>query len=117
MLKCDESGCNAVFKSQSGIWYHTQKVHEHITYKCSDCEKLFTERSSLEKHQKLNVCHQPETMIPGRYTCDEPGCEANYKNLISLTNHISSIHKKITYDCTKCGQTFTRKTSLKLHHQ
>ena len=44
------------------------------------------------------ICHKPETVIPKKYICLEPGCEAKFKNLVGLTNHTDSIHKHKTYE-------------------
>ena len=59
--KCGKPGCNAAFKSSSSLWHHIQIVHKHITYKCLDCEKIFTFGSSLKKHRELKVCLKPKT--------------------------------------------------------
>jgi hypothetical protein len=36
MYKCEE--CGAVFKTKSGLWFHTKSKHECIVYSCDQCE-------------------------------------------------------------------------------
>jgi hypothetical protein len=50
LYKCEE--CEAVFKSQSGLWSHTRTKHEGIAYSCNQCEYKATTQGNLKTHQQ-----------------------------------------------------------------
>ena len=44
--------CVAVFKTGSGLLYHTRSKHEGIVYSCEQCRYKATTQSNLKVHQQ-----------------------------------------------------------------
>ena len=86
--KCDESGKPGTMNSsfvQSQGFQSSKKAFE-----CSECGKVFTKSSTLNKHQKIH----------------SEKLNANQKIVI----------KEKRYECRECGKAFHQSTHL-IHHQ
>ena len=62
---------------------------------------------------KLNLhINQAHTLV-GDYHCDQ--CLKNFRDKLALENHISGVHKKISFICPQCEKGFTWQGNLARH--
>merc|ERR1719318_1802523 len=97
---------------------HTEKT-EHI---CNICEKQFTRKDVLQKHQK--IVHQIEkrrVTLPGINDGDRffdcHICEKIFKEKFVLNRHLETVHNDncAKYQCNECEKQFKRKDHLQKH--
>ena len=76
--------CDKSFSTKNYVEIHTKTVHLKMKqFSCSDCGKLFTQKSSLNLHIKR---HQQN-----RYNCDP--CKIYFIQEKNLKQHVSETHK------------------------
>ena len=46
-MRCPVEGCQMVFGSQSGLWFHNQKDHLKLRHPCHICGKTYTQVNRL----------------------------------------------------------------------
>ena len=104
--------CGVAYNSKSGVVVHIKKLHDGIKiiekiliqekellikkkpHKCSDCDKIFSQKSNLKKHIEKN--HR----ISGIYILK------------------SESESMVAYKCASCEKTFSEKSNLLQHlHQ
>ena len=109
-ITCDICANGTVFQSEKTLQMHKKLMHEprpRPTYQCSECGKLFTNKSYLKIHQ---VFHQKERP----YECFL--CGARFKESTSLNSHIKFIHcENRNKVCPSCPKAFTRQCDLARH--
>ena len=105
--KCDK--CDRSFKSVSSFQYHKESEHNSgRRFACSKCGKHFKHKQLLQRHQLVHTEDRP-------YSCET--CGASFKTKPNLLNHLSKHQGVIkNHECKMCPQTFSRKSSLKLHY-
>ena len=96
--------CSFSSRSRESLKIHSQ-IHDQ-KFTCVPCDKEFTYRSNLRKHNKS--IHDKI-----RYNCDQCPYEATTK--ASLQAHIGSIHLGMKFECQLCRKTFTFKANLRAH--
>ncbi|KAG5853683.1 zinc finger protein ZFP2-like [Anguilla rostrata] len=76
-------------------------------YRCTQCEKCFSQRSDLKIHIMIHTGEKP-------YKCTECGkCFSR----ITVLNYHKVIHSgQKPYKCTQCGKCFTQKKALNRHN-
>ena len=89
---------------------HVRRVHgcERYVCQCQVCDKLFTQKSSLNHH--IKSVHQGGA----RYPCQV--CDRVFNQKGNLNQHIKSVHQgEKPYHCADCGKNFSQKADLFLH--
>ena len=77
-------------------------------YKCDVCDKIFTEKRNLLRHEKNT--HGGKNS----YSCE--WCNKVYGRIEHLRRHKASTHYRTTeVQCSKCKKTFARADNLKRH--
>ena len=73
---------------------------------CSNCDKQFTRKSSLERHIKSS--HEGI-----KYPCNK--CDKTYANKVDVKNHVKSVHEGVKFQCEFCDFTCNFQASLSKH--
>lgn len=84
-FNCED--CGKHFTTQTTLEVHQKFVHQgHPGYTCEFCGKNFRQRNHCREHQEadhLNI----------RYSCNQPGCEKNFKFKRYLKMHLRKSHQ------------------------
>ena len=84
-------------------------VHKYF---CSKCQKPFTQRESLKRHEEEN-CPKAETKK--KYKCDTCGLD-KFSSKQYLKEHIHEVHLKTpSCYCRSCGKGFYKHCNLSFH--
>ncbi|XP_061620967.1 zinc finger protein 41 homolog [Phyllopteryx taeniolatus] len=88
------------FKGQ--MTCHTDNKH----VKCSQCDKLFYDKSNLNRHMRVHTGEKP-------FTCSICGKSFNLKD--SLVRHVRIHTGEKPFSCSVCGKRFSIKGTLNIH--
>uniref|UniRef100_A0A8C2RY49 Zinc finger protein 22 n=1 Tax=Capra hircus TaxID=9925 RepID=A0A8C2RY49_CAPHI len=103
--KCVE--CEKSFSQSSTLFQH-QKIHTgKKSHKCADCGKSFFQSSNLIQHRRVHTGEKP-------YRCDE--CGERFKQSSNLIQHQRIRTGEKPYQCDKCGRCFSQSPHL-IQHQ
>ncbi|XP_047386202.1 zinc finger protein 556 isoform X3 [Sciurus carolinensis] len=75
-------------------------------YECSECRKIFTHSSSLQRHRRIHTGQK-------LHKCDE--CGKAFSRPSYLRTHVKTHSGEKPYACKSCGKTFLRSYSLTEH--
>ncbi|CAI6276933.1 unnamed protein product [Periconia digitata] len=87
------------------------KSTEEPKYACELCDKTFIRRYNKKSHMKRHDLgrHKP-------HKCNHGDCIQGFDRKTDLDRHIKSVHDKIRdLVCQKCGDSFSRKDTLRRH--
>lgn len=103
--------CSKSFTTKNQLKNHCGRHHPESfdlpTYKCIECDIVYTGKHSLITHQKL--VHLNET----RFKCEQ--CGKGFANRLNLENHAVVHTKEKNYECSVCKEKFAYKHYLKVH--
>ncbi|XP_062942596.1 zinc finger protein 22 isoform X2 [Cynocephalus volans] len=103
--KCIE--CEKSFSQSSTLFQH-QKIHTgKKSHKCADCGKSFFQSSNLIQHRRIHTGEKP-------YKCDE--CGERFKQSSNLIQHQRIHTGEKPYQCDECGRCFSQSSHL-IQHQ
>nr|XP_056707125.1 zinc finger protein 485-like [Euleptes europaea] len=104
--KCLE--CGKCFSVKSS---HKRHQDVHITdkpHKCSECGKSFRKKDQLTSHQRVHTGEKPHKCLD---------CGKSYSRKISLTFHRSIHTGEKPYECSECGKSFGHSRQLTSHER
>ena len=152
--KCTKDGCNKSYARSAHLKRHMHQSHNddsnkssakteentlEESFKCNQCPKVFANKYSLDKHNKVHqdplryVCqycnesfhkhHFLRSHIILEHNCEKRGekvpcskCEKKFTYVSQMKRHFSRHHDKIKdYKCNSCDQIFSKWTSLRAH--
>ena len=113
--KCKEPGCKKFFERKDSLKVHQDQIHLHKTFKCVECNKIYTSKGSYYYHKRC--VHKPNVDLRIQYSCDWKDCNKTFKNKQNLNVH-KSIHsgeKPFKCDINGCDKYFRVKSHLNQH--
>uniref|UniRef100_A0A4X2LAI9 C2H2-type domain-containing protein n=1 Tax=Vombatus ursinus TaxID=29139 RepID=A0A4X2LAI9_VOMUR len=117
-ISLDKKFCT-YYKWEKDFSYYSDFTHRHQreysrekSHKCNECEKFFSYKSSLIKHQKI---HTQYNATKKSYDCHECGKSFTHSSSISKHQRIHTGEK--LYKCIDCGKAFTYSSSLTQHQR
>ncbi|XP_069090541.1 zinc finger protein 544-like isoform X2 [Pleurodeles waltl] len=84
------------------------KQNDFRPYKCTKCEKSFSQKGTLSRHQKTHSGDKP-------YKCTE--CPKRFSRNGDLVIHLRKHTGERPFQCTICKKGFNQKRSLTSHHR
>ena len=104
-ISCDQ--CSHTSSTKGNMKKHKKAVHWKIKdYQCSECDKCFSEKSSLEAHDLFSKINKVQC-----FSCYKSFCHKD-----DLNKHTREIHMKIqNYQCSQCEKSFSQKQNLAIH--
>ncbi|XP_055918364.1 zinc finger protein 236-like [Eupeodes corollae] len=100
--------CNRQLKKRSLIVDHIYVHNDPEYFKCTECGKILSDRSCLQRHNIL--CHQAEELKT--FQCNHCPKKFPTKKLLDLhTVH----HNECTFMCSECGKGFPTKSTMNVH--
>ncbi|XP_053578003.1 zinc finger protein 615 isoform X1 [Bombina bombina] len=100
--------CERTFTGKSQLNRHQRTHTEERVYTCSECGKCFSHKPSLLYHYKTHTDEKP-------YICQI--CGKGFNDSSSLIAHRRTHTGEKPYVCPDCGKGFTQKSSLVSHHR
>ncbi|XP_039618208.1 zinc finger protein 208-like [Polypterus senegalus] len=94
------------FKSSSHSRDGNQSQTQQKLYQCSECDKQFRHKKSLNRHRMIHSAEKP-------YCCSECGKQFRHKKSLYYHRMIHSGEKP--YVCSECGKKFTSSSALCSH--
>ncbi|XP_056591331.1 zinc finger and BTB domain-containing protein 40 [Triplophysa dalaica] len=110
--------CSKCYQTLSGLWYHNRTVHpESITaqgnktiktlLRCDKCDKTFSNRNSLLKHQ---ITNHTEVRL---WKCDN--CDITLTSEAELQQHACSGQSGSMFSCAICSLHFPSEPEFQQH--
>ncbi|XP_046407697.1 zinc finger protein 271-like isoform X2 [Ischnura elegans] len=100
------SECERSFSENSSLVCHTCTHAKKKTYSCNECDKSFNKKSILISHIRTHTMEKP-------YSCGE--CEKSFSRKSHLVYHIRTHTKEKPYSCNECDKSFSQKSHLVCH--
>ena len=100
--------CGQRVQGHSAFVQHRYVCGAGIAYKCDGCQKFFSERYNLSKHQRLGKCAGPAQM----HQCTRCGRGFQARRFMLQHTEMCGVGK---FNCKICSKVFSLKSSLTRH--
>ena len=104
ITKCPD--CDKIFNNQSSLDKHNY-VHKELKYNCEQCGKRFPFESRLEQHRM--------THINVRLSCPKKSCPRTIKSVGDVNRHVKSHSKGGWHRCDHCDYKNKDKCNTESH--
>ncbi|XP_046408709.1 zinc finger protein 184-like [Ischnura elegans] len=100
------SECDKSFSERSTLVSHIRTHTKEKPYSCNECEKSFSDRSSFVRHMRIHTKEKP-------YSCNQ--CDKSFSDKSNLVSHFRTHTKEKPYSCNECDKSFSHKNTLVSH--
>ncbi len=100
-VPCPE--CRKNFTKESNMYRHLRSSHQGMAFNCEKCEKVFTRKVALEKHEQI---------IHGNRQCTR--CLETFATKATLAKH-KCARSRETLACNICGKRYSKAGGLAKH--
>ncbi|XP_038194608.1 zinc finger protein 419-like [Arvicola amphibius] len=105
---CKCSDCGKVFTSISHLNRHRMIHTGEKPFQCSECGMSFSQKAFLIKHFRIHTGEKP-------FRCSE--CGKAFKHNISLVSHRRVHTGETPFTCSECGKSYMTRSNLTRHYQ
>ena len=85
-----------------------REIQREKEFECSECDKKFTAKSSLNVHKRLHLKEKP-------FSCSF--CDRRFNQSHHVVSHERTHTGEKPFNCSKCEKTFADKTTLTKHER
>ena len=109
-LKFECPDCDERFIDQTHLNAHKIAKHGNESFTCDKCNKKFSRKLNLTRHQRYHCNYITMTMLK----CSSS--EATFKRQDSLDDHSVAVHsQRQKFTCNACGAEYKYRGSLSKH--
>lgn len=98
--------CPKMFKSKSGLQWHSKMHPNELTHKCSKCERRCVDSVTKSEHE-MRCTHDNK--------CKICGITFRIENRMQFRSHLATHSMPTNFNCRYCGKTFKYKFALNQH--
>ncbi|KAG5668162.1 hypothetical protein PVAND_016114 [Polypedilum vanderplanki] len=114
--------CGALYLNEKSLKLHERRnACTQKTYKCTQCDKVFTDQKLFNEHTENHPQNESEKIVQvetdpsKKYQCTYENCGKSFKMMSTLKDHLRTHSNEKPYVCTICGRGFSQNTNLKQH--
>merc|ERR1711908_133585 len=106
---CDKKFTRKDARNRHIVLVHRQAFSDKdlADFACDKCDALFTAKANLDRHKRASYNKDGSL----KHTCDK--CDRTFCTGKDLRHHKNKVH--VVFSCDRCGELFTRQSSLQLH--
>ena len=102
--KCDQ--CEKAFSEHSSLQTHKRTHSGEKPFRCKQCDKAFSEIGSLQKHNRIHSGEKP-------FRCNQ--CNKPFSQSSHLQRHERTHTGEKLYICDRCNKAFSQSAHLQRH--
>ena len=114
-ISCKYDGCEKLFRDRSDMERHHNAIHVKQEFKCNvgGCKKLYMSEDGLIKHKVTE--HNISDSRRQEYKCEDEGCNRTFTHLHLLKGYMTCHNGEKHLTCPHCNNKFSYEHNLRRH--